>query len=49
VQTPFSYIGGGDPAKDLGFKIAPERDVRRTLYGPLLCRLLCAHMVHVPP
>src|SRR5215204_5593031 len=41
VRTPLFYcIGGGDPAKDLGFDVASERDLRRTLYGPLLCLLI---------
>src|SRR5215210_3486835 len=49
VQTPLYCIGGGDPAKDLGFNVASERDLRRTLYDPLLsAAALCAHGTRPP-
>jgi hypothetical protein len=48
VQTPLYCIGGGDPAKDLGFNVASERDLRRTLYDPLLSAALCAYGTRPP-
>jgi len=48
AQTPLYCIGGGDPAKDLGFNVASERDLRRTLYDPLLSAALCAHGTRPP-